>query len=89
VGRVRYGYAVTSAVWILVAWILVGAAFMVLHMVALWQALRAHEVAVPWRLAALLPPATPVVAWMGGARVAPVLWGVVLVAYVVLRLAGA
>lgn len=79
---------VTSAIWVLIAWVLVGAAFIVVHMVALWQAIRAQQVAVRWRALALLPPATPVVAWMSGARTVPVLWGVILVAYVVLRVAG-
>lgn len=73
----------------LLAWVLVGAVFLVLHVLALWQGLRAGELASRWRWVALVPPATPVVAWINGARVAPVLWGVVLVTYGILRLAGA
>jgi hypothetical protein len=78
-----------SAAWMLIAWVLVGAAFLLAHAVALWQGVSARSLPPAWRIAALLPPAAPVVAWKGGARVAPVLWGVALVTYVVLRVAGA
>lgn len=78
----------TPTAWMLLAWVVVGAAFVVVHVWALWRALRAGALAVRWRLLALLPPATPVVAWLNGARVAPVLWGCLLVAYVALRAAG-
>jgi hypothetical protein len=78
----------TPAAWMLLAWVLSGAAFLVLHLVALWRALRARELAVPWRLLALVPPATPVVAWMGRERTVAVLWGLALAIYVVLRIVG-
>lgn len=63
-----------------------GAAFIVLHVVTLVQGLGAAHLGRGWRALALLPPATPAVAWMGGRRVTPVLWGLTLVAYGALRL---
>jgi hypothetical protein len=65
---------------------LVGAAWLVLHLLVVWQAMRASELAWHKRLLALVPPAAPAVAWAGGRRVAPAVWGILLVIYVVLRL---
>lgn len=65
---------------------LVGAAWLVLHVLVVWQAMRASELAWRHRLVALVPPAAPAVAWAGGRRVAPVVWAILLVVYVVLRL---
>jgi hypothetical protein len=56
------------------------------HLLNVWQALRARALAWPWRLLALVPPAAPVLSWLGGHRVAPVLWGAHLVGYLALRL---
>lgn len=75
----------TPRTWLLLSWIVVGAAVLIVHTVVLWQVLRAREVAPRWRWLALLPPAAPVVAWVEGRRVAPVLWGVFVAVYVVLR----
>ncbi|MFW5926290.1 MAG: hypothetical protein ACOCV4_09000 [Myxococcota bacterium] len=79
----------TASAWMLLTWVLLGAVFLVLHALALWQGLRPGELTARWRWVALFPPATPVVAWVNGARVGPVLWGVVLVTYAILRLAWA
>lgn len=76
----------TNEVWLLLCLILVGACFGVVHMVTLWQGLRAEALGWRWRLLALLPPVTPVVAWRGGRRVAPGLWCATLVLYIGLRL---
>lgn len=76
----------TSTAWLLLSWILVGAAFLFVHLVAVVQALRARSVRLGVRLLALIPPVAPVLAWIAGRRVVPVLWCAILVTYVVLRL---
>lgn len=76
----------TSTAWLLLSWILVGAAFLFVHLVAVFQALRARGLRLWVRLLAFVPPAAPVLAWVAGARVVPVLWCAILVTYVVLRL---
>lgn len=72
--------------WLLASWIVVGAAWLLLHAVVVWQAVREGSLAAWWRLLALVPPAAPVVAWKAGRRVAPVLWAVFLALYASLRL---
>lgn len=77
----------TANAWLLLSWVLAGAAVLVAHAVVLAQALRAPELDGRWRAAALLlPPAAPVAAWVAGRRVAPVLWLALVVLYAVLRL---
>ncbi len=78
----------SSALLLLIAWVAVGAALLVAQVVNMWLGLRAKGLAFGWRLLSLVPPAAPAVAWAGGRRVAPILWGVLLVVYVALRLAG-
>lgn len=75
----------TPRTWLLLSWILVGAAVLVAHVVVLRRALGAKEVSATWRWLSLVPPVAPVVAWIGGGRVAPIVWGGLVVAYVVLR----
>ncbi|MFW6049600.1 MAG: hypothetical protein ACODAU_00420 [Myxococcota bacterium] len=79
----------TATAWMLLTWVVVGSVFLVLHVLATWHALRPGELQLRWRWVALLPPATPVVAWLNGARVSPILWAVVLAGYLVLRVVGA
>lgn len=76
----------TAHAWLLLSWVLTGAAVLVVHAVVLVQAVGARELAWRWRIAALVPPIAPVIAWVGGRRVAPVLWLLLVVAYAVLRL---
>lgn len=76
----------TAQAWLLLSWTLVGAAWLVLHALLVWQSLRAGGLAWRWRLLALLPPVAPGVAWAGGRRAAPILWAALLVLYVLLRL---
>lgn len=68
----------------LLALTLLLAAWLVVHAVTTWQALILRELGGK-RWAALLPPVAPFVAWRGGRRIAPVLWGGLLAAYVLLR----
>lgn len=74
--------------WLLSSWIVVGAAVLIVHAVVLWQVARSPEPTSKWRWLALVPPVAPVVAWMGGRRVAPILWTALVVLYLVLRLFG-
>jgi len=78
--------AVTGEGWLLLSWVLAGAAWLVAHVAVVWLALSARELSTRLRLLSLLPPAAPVVAWVAGRRVAPVLWGVLLVTYAGLRM---
>lgn len=76
----------TGPAWLLLSWVLVGAAVLVAHALVLRQCLSARELPRRVRLLAfLLPPVAPLVAWIAGRRVAPVLWAGLLVAYLVLR----
>jgi hypothetical protein len=77
---------VTAAVWLLISWILVGAAFLVVHLVLLWLCLRAPNLSLTMKALSFLPPATPIVGWASGLRVQPILWLVLLGVYVALRL---
>jgi len=78
--------AVTGEGWLLLGWVLAGAAWLIVHVAVVWLALSERELSKRLRLLALLPPAAPVVAWAAGRRVAPVLWGVLLLTYAGLRL---
>ena len=77
--------AVTGEAWLLLAWVLAGAAVLVAHAVVLVQAIGARELGW-WRLAAVLPPVAPITAWKAGRRAAPVAWLLLVLTYVVLRL---
>jgi hypothetical protein len=77
---------VTPEVWLLVSWIVVGAAFLVVHVVLVWLCVRAANLSNLMKAVSLVPPATPIVAWASGLRAQPILWLVLLVVYVGLRL---
>jgi hypothetical protein len=77
---------VSGRAWLLIAWIVVGAAALVVHAVVLWQVLRARDLAPKWRALAIIPVAAPVLAWMDKRRTAPILWAVLVGGYVILRL---
>lgn len=76
----------TSAVWLLISWIVVGAAFLVVHLVLVWLCVRSPNLSMVTKAVSLIPPATPVVAWISGLRTQPILWLVLLVVYIGLRL---
>ncbi len=69
---------------ILLALVLNGAVWLVLHVMLLIRAAGAKRLRLAVRALALLPPATPVVAWAAGNRVLPVLWALVGCAYLAL-----
>lgn len=75
--------------WLLIAWILVGAAVLIVHAVVLAQVwIHARAIDRRWKLAALVPPLAPIAAWRDGRRAAPILWLVLVLSYAGLRLAG-
>jgi hypothetical protein len=71
--------------WPLATLTLLGAGLIVVHVVLLIRTARAEGLSWPLRLLAWLPPATPVIGWLGGARVLSALWVVQLLAYAILR----
>jgi hypothetical protein len=63
----------------------VGAVLLLVHVALLARAVRAKQLRREWRLAALLPPLTPVVAWKAGARALALLWAALLISNAILR----
>lgn len=72
-----------------VAAVIFGAVAFVVHLAVLFTVLRAPELSRAWRYGALLPLVTPVAAWRSGRRGAAVVWGVALLAYLLVRVVGA
>lgn len=69
---------------LLAAWVLVGAGWLVSHVIVLAQALRSTRIGA-WRWVALLQVPAPFVAWAGGGRLWPVAWVALGGTYLVLR----
>ena len=63
------------------------AAWIVAHAALVLRVLRARAMAPGRRALALIPPATPVLAWKSGIRGGVVVWSVLLVAYLALQVA--
>ncbi len=76
----------TGHAWLLLSWIVVGAAVLVAHVVLVWRVLRSDDLPARQRWWALLPLATPVLAFKAGRRWSLGAWVILLVTYVVLRL---
>lgn len=72
--------------WLLSA-VILGAALLVVHAAMLVAVLRAERAATLDRVLGLVPPLLPIVGWRVGLRLLPVFWGVLLVAYLILRAA--
>jgi hypothetical protein len=62
-----------------------GAVLLLVHIALLVRAVRAKQLRREWRLLALLPPATPLVAWKAGARALALFWAALLISYAILR----
>lgn len=77
----------TEALALLATAILLFAAFLVTHVALLWIVARS-DVAPRWKWLALVPVLTPVSAWIAKKRAAAITWGVLLVAYGIVRLVG-
>lgn len=75
----------TGRTWLLLSWIVVGAAVLVVHAVLLWQVFRSEKLSWSWRLGALVPVVAPVAAWVEGKRASVIVWGLTVVLYVALR----
>jgi hypothetical protein len=76
---------VSPKAWLLSAWVVTGAALLFAHAVVTWQGLSAKELSRRARLAALVPPLAPLVAWRAGHRIAPIAWATLLLSYATLR----
>ena len=59
---------------------------MFLHVLLLSAPSRSRELPRAQRWLALLPPLTPIMGWRAGARVLTSLWGVIVLAYCLLRI---
>ena len=70
---------------LLLSLIVVGAGWLLVHAMLLVRALRAARLARRIRLLAWLPPATPIVGWIGGARALSALWAAHGLVYAWLR----
>lgn len=75
----------TPRAWLLLSWIVVGAAVLIAHAVVVVQVFRARKLAWKHRWWALVPVAAPVLAWIDGRRVSPIFWGALVLTYLVLR----
>ena len=73
-------------IWLLSA-ALLGAAVLVVHAALFVAVLRAERASTMERWIAILPPALPFIGWRVGLRLLPVFWGLLVVAYLILRAA--
>ncbi len=64
--------------------VLTFAALVVTHAALVVRVVRTRGLEPARKALAALPPATPIVAWRAGARVGPVLWTALALAYAVL-----
>ncbi len=74
--------------WLITWWTLSGAALLFVHAVLLWKTLRSKLSKGLRALSVVVPIATPVVAWMAGSRVFPVVWVFAVAVYAWLRSIG-
>lgn len=74
--------------WLLVAWAGWGAVVLFTHLILVWQCVRSPLSTGLRTLSVVVPVATPVVAWMAGRRVGPVVWLIALAGYFYLRSLG-
>jgi hypothetical protein len=76
---------VTRDTALLLLLIAVGTGWLLAHFALLLRTARARGLSRRLRLLAWLPPATPIVGWLSGARVLSVLWATLAIVYCVLR----
>ena len=71
--------------WLLVAWTVSGGVLLFTHLLMSWRVF-AGPLDARWRyLGVLVPVFTPIAAWRGGNRLAPIAWLLLLLVYVSLR----
>ena len=75
----------TRELALFLALIAVAASWLFLHVLLLASVLRMHALSSRLRLLAWLPPATPIVAWLAGARGRSLLWAGHALVYAWLR----
>lgn len=68
----------------LLALVLIGAGLLVVHVLLMLRVVRAARLPLRVRLLGLLPPATPIVGWLAGARGLVVAWGLHCLVYAAL-----
>ena len=80
-----FGAVTSGATWL--GWLMVlGAGLLFAHVVLLIRTARAVHTLPGWQRAlAWLPPLTPVIGWLAGARVWSALWVAQALAYAILR----
>jgi hypothetical protein len=71
--------------WLLITWILLLAAWIVVHVAAVTLVLQERELDRKYKVWVLVPLLTPLVAWRVRRRAVSVLWCTSLALYVVLR----
>ena len=74
--------------WLLVSWTLCGAVLLFAHLVLLWKTLHSSLSPGLRALSVVVPIATPVVGWLAGSRVFPLVWVFALAVYVWVRSLG-
>lgn len=74
-----------SAFWLLIAAIVLFAAFLLAHLALVARILRS-DLPVGWKWASLIPLVTPVAAWKAERRVGLIVWAVFLIGYAVVWL---
>jgi hypothetical protein len=75
----------TRELTLLLALIAVGGTWLLLHLMLLVRTARTTRLTRSMKLLAWVPPATPIVGWLGGARVLSALWAVHGLLYLWLR----
>jgi hypothetical protein len=75
----------TRELTLLLALIFVGGTWLLVHVMLLVRTARTARLASPMKLLAWVPPATPIVGWLGGARVLSALWALHGLLYLWLR----
>jgi hypothetical protein len=75
----------TRELTLLLSLIAVGAGWVLIHLMLLTRTVRAAKLTRSLRALAWLPPATPIVGWLAGARALSAVWVVHAVLYVWLR----
>jgi hypothetical protein len=63
------------------ALVVIGASLLVVHVLLIVRVVRARRLPVRVRVLGLLPPATPIVGWIAGARGLVVAWGLQCLMY--------
>ncbi|HJK89544.1 MAG TPA: hypothetical protein RMH85_09500 [Polyangiaceae bacterium LLY-WYZ-15_(1-7)] len=78
--------ALVAGLYWLIAAVVLGAAVLVMHVYATWRVVRSDVEPSWWKWIAVVPPVTPVAAWVAGQKKTAGAWVLLLAAYGVVRL---